>query len=405
MSVKAMATARNGSSAAEPFLAFARDEQTRATMMQAAEELEFNPASVLAGGIGAAVNLLANMPTPGLLIVDIDDLPDPVGGLEQLAEVCEAHTRVIAIGAQNDIRLYCSLKSMGISEYMVKPMSVEEIVASVRRMDAPTDLASEHDNSGEIHVVIGARGGVGASTIALNAARIWTERNEGRVVMVDMDPFFGTAALQLDIEPGRGLKEALENPSRIDELFIDRASAVIDDRIRLLCGEENPAEPLSYTDEAVQTLTGVLGDHFAAAFFDIPRHRLHDCRSVIIQAKSVVIVSDLTLTALRDVIRIKSAVEFFGTQAEIRLVAQKVGHFGKGEMTLPEFAKAASIGVASSIPFDPELFCKSAEDGKFPCAEARGKSRKAFDQLDIGLFGERSEKSGGIAALIGRFRK
>src|SRR5205809_6693557 len=70
--------------------------------------------------------------------------------------------------------------------------------------------------------VIGVRGGVGASTIATSLAWLLGEKARRTTALLDLDVHFGTGALALDLEPGRGLTDAVESASRVDGLFLER---------------------------------------------------------------------------------------------------------------------------------------------------------------------------------------
>src|SRR5690606_29090328 len=84
------------------------------------------------GGIEAAANMFAAAPTPNLIILETDAEPHTLlGELAPLAEVCDATTRVIIVGRYNDISLYRELIRNGISEYLVGPVQMSDMLASI----------------------------------------------------------------------------------------------------------------------------------------------------------------------------------------------------------------------------------------------------------------------------------
>ena len=85
--------------------------------------------------------------------------------------------------------------------------------------------------------VIGVRGGVGASTIATSLGWLLGDAEGRSTALLDLDVHFGTGALAFDLEPGRGLTDAIENPSRIDGLFIERAMVKATDKLSVLSAE------------------------------------------------------------------------------------------------------------------------------------------------------------------------
>ena len=139
-----------------------------------------------------------------------------------LAEVCDEGTQVIALGDINDVELYRSLIGHGVHDYLVKPVSAETVAAALTRAERGPN-GEPAPKIGRLIAVIGARGGVGATTVATNLAWTLAHDHDMRVALVDLDLFFGTCGLALDLELGRGFREALENPARVDSLFIERA--------------------------------------------------------------------------------------------------------------------------------------------------------------------------------------
>src|SRR5205085_6436501 len=89
-----------------------------------------------------------------------------------------------------------------------------------------------------------SRGGVGATTAAVSCAWLMATEQRERVALVDLDLHFGTVALKLDLDPGSGLCEALEQPSRIDSLFIERAMVKVTDNLRVLAAEASATQHL-----------------------------------------------------------------------------------------------------------------------------------------------------------------
>ena len=210
--------------AREPFAAFVCDDVTRAAAARAAADNGWADSQILEGGIAGALTVLPNIPTPKLLVVDLSKSNDPIAEAGNLALVCDENTRVIALGTVNDVNLYRELTELGVEDYLLKPVSVE-VLATAMAHELPSANADDEADArqGRLVTVIGARGGVGATSVAVNTAWMMAHEQNIRVALVDLDLHFGTVALSLDVEPGRGFTEAIEAPSRIDGLFIERA--------------------------------------------------------------------------------------------------------------------------------------------------------------------------------------
>jgi pilus assembly protein CpaE len=196
-----------------------------------------------------AVQSLSVSASPQILLVDLSESGDPISDINGLAEVCEPGTVVIAMGQVNDVRLYRDLMMSGLQDYLLKPVSPDalarcgyacaddpECAESMTRARASTPHLST--------AIIGTRGGVGASTIATSVAWLLSERMGHLTGMLDLDVHFGTGALALDLEPGRGLTDAIDNPSRIDGLFIERAMIKANDKLSILSAEAPISSPI-----------------------------------------------------------------------------------------------------------------------------------------------------------------
>src|SRR5688572_18418521 len=211
----------------DPFTAFVSDDATADLLRPVAVEHGWSPEKVNKGGLRNAVQTLSVSASPSILFVDLSESGDPLSDINALAEVCEPGTVVIAAGQVNDVRLYRDLVASGIQDYLLKPFTADQLRDAFANaqltISGPrvNDAASEKPNVS--CAVIGVRGGVGASTIASSLAWLMGDKGARSTALLDLDVHFGTGALALDLEPGRGLTDAIENPSRIDGLFIERA--------------------------------------------------------------------------------------------------------------------------------------------------------------------------------------
>ena len=199
-----------------PFLGFTVDAETRSTLLALAGDRGWPAECVRDGCVPEATAQLAGAATPETLVVDIGTDGSPFVDLSVLADACDAGTRVVVLGEVNDVALFRRLRALGVEDYLLKPVTREVLGAALRQ--SASARASEGADDGRLIAVMGARGGAGASTVALNLA--WTMAHECglRVALVDFDLGFGSIALALDIEPGRGFRDALESPGRIDGL-------------------------------------------------------------------------------------------------------------------------------------------------------------------------------------------
>jgi len=188
------------------------------------------------GGIPAAVEFYQSAPTPNLIIVEsMLSGQELTNDLMRLSEVCDGETKVIIVGHKNDITMYRELISSGISEYLISPVSMADVMTSVSKIFVDPEKRA----LGKIVAFIGAKGGVGSSTICHNVAWAISNSYKHDVVLTDMDLPFGTANINLDQDPTLGIADAVFSPDRVDDILLDRLLAKCAEHLSLLAAPSN----------------------------------------------------------------------------------------------------------------------------------------------------------------------
>lgn len=362
----------------EPFAAYVCDETTVETLRPVAAELGWSVDKVHKGGLRNAVQSLSVSASPQILFVDLAESGDPLNDINALAEVCEPGTVVIAAGQVNDVRLYRDLIASGIQDYLLKPLHPdamrEAFVHAQTMLNAPKVAEVSMDRPHCAIAVIGTRGGVGASTIATSLAWLISEKEKRSTALLDLDVHFGTGALTLDLEPGRGLTDAIENPSRIDGLFIERAMVKASENLAVLSAEAPINAPVMTDGTAFFQLQEEMRAAFEATVVDLPRAMLVQHPHLISDIQAAVVVTELTLASARDTIRILSWLKTHAPQTHVTLVANRVHATGQLEISRKDFEGSIERKLDFIVPFDQKLAAQAAKLGK-PLAEA-GKTSK-----------------------------
>lgn len=406
-----------GEATAAECAAFVSDNQTQGIVESVLRQF-FDSPMVRNGDTAQALEYLAEYPTPKVLIVDIGETSAPLTAMLSLTAAFTEDTRLIGIGTINDINLYREMVGAGITDYLVKPVTEKALAAALTRAEEPTQKAAapeDQSTSSKLKrtAVVGARGGVGASTVAVNLAWLMSEQRKERTALVDLDLEFGTVALSLDLEPTRGLREALESPARIDSLFIESATAKLTEHLSIMATEETLASDLHLNPDAVDLLFDALGRNNDAIVIDLPRSAFAVRQRVFDAASRIVLVTDLSLSSLRDSMRIINGVYELGTDKEVIVVANRTN--GPHQSMQPgDFQKALGHKINIQIPEDPKAFQHAANAGK-PVVQSqpRSKASKAIQGLATKLTedpsakkdkkGKKKNKSSG--KLLGRFFK
>ncbi len=370
----------------EPFQAFACDDWTAEAIRPLVVEQGWSPEKVVKGGLRGAIQSLSVSASPQILLVDLSDSADPATEINNLAEVCEPGTIVIAVGQVNDVRLYRMLMSSGLHDYLLKPISADQLrdtIAQARAiLHAPRTLDTGPEKAPCSVAVVGARGGVGTSTIATSLGWLMADRLERSTAILDLDVHFGTAALSLDLEPGRGLVDAIDNPSRIDGLFLERAMVKASERLSILSAEAPISAPIMTDGLAFAQLQDEMRLNFETTIVDLPRGMMIQQPVLVSSAQTIILVTEFTLAAARDTIRLLAWLKTHAPQSTVLTVANRVQPAAQSEIAQSDFEGSIERPVDFAIPYDPKLVVQAAKLGK-PIAELGRTSRTIVPLLEL----------------------
>jgi pilus assembly protein CpaE len=332
---------------------------------------------IVRGGFAKAIEYLNEQRSPHLLLVDISGVELPLSQIQMLAEVCEPGTNVVAIGDHNDVALYRDLQEAGVSNYIVKPLTRELLTKALAPKPNSGELgkASVALKLGKMVPFVGARGGVGTTTLAANLAWHLANRQSRRVALVDLDLQHGDCNLLFDVNTTPGLRDALANPLRLDPLLLDRIMTRHGERLFVLGGEEPIQDHVQFTPAAIDTLFTVLRSQFHYVIVDVPRIPIPAYRRALEIADRRVIVVDQTMRSMRDAVRLKKA---FGDtagaeQVEHRtiFVLNREGEAGNHGLGLKEVANVLQAKQTSTIPFLPKLVTPAAHHATVAARERK----------------------------------
>ncbi|AWB21341.1 CtpF protein [Methylobacterium currus] len=314
------------------------------------------------GGAAAATEAYRSAPTPNVIVVEIGTAKgNPLAALDSLAEVCDSGTKVVVIGHVNDVVLYREFIRRGVSEYLIAPIDAVAVIAAISELFS--DPAAEP--LGRTIAVVGARGGVGASTLAHNIA--WSvSRDYGTAtVIADLDIAFGTAGLNFNQDPPQGVAEAVFAPDRVDANFVDRLLSKCTDNLSLLAAPATLDRPTDFVEGAFDGVIDVLRASVPCIVLDVPHGWSAWCRRMLIGADEIVVVAAPDLTSLRNARNLFEVLRQARPHDRMpRLVLNGVGMPKRPEIAVSEFSKALDAPVAATVPFEPALFGTAANNGQ-----------------------------------------
>ena len=396
----------------DPFAAFICDETALDVLRPVVIEMGWAPEKCAKGGLRNAVQSLSVSASPNILMVDLSESGDPLSDINALAEVCEPGTVVIAIGQVNDVRLYRDLLGSGIHDYLLKPLSAGQLRDALTQAQAVFMAPRNNDGStSRRHItaaVVGTRGGTGASTLATSLAWAFSSDHKLPTALLDLDVHFGTGALSLDLEPGRGLTDAIDNPSRIDGLFIERAMIRANENLAILSAEAPINSPLMTDGSAFVQLEEEFRQAFEMTVIDLPRNMLVNFPHLFADVNVGVLTAEMTLASARDTIRILSWLKANAAHAQTLVVVNKVQP-GTGEISKADFEASIERSIDFSIPYDFKAASNAAKLGQtFVEANRSTKASSVMRQLAeriMGISDEESEAPSPTAkkSLLGSF--
>jgi pilus assembly protein CpaE len=354
------------------------------------------------GGIRAAIRELAHKPTPQVLIVDVTGAADALVALDDLANVCEPDVKVLVIGDRTDMGFYREItRGLGVVEYLYKPLTRDNVTRLFLPVIHGRMPGGSEQVGGRIITVSGARGGAGATTIAVNLAVQLAESTRGYVALVDMNLQSGTATSMLGIRPGAGLRVALEEPDRVDSLFLDRTAVAASDRLRLLAAEEAFEATLRPTTEGVTRLLTLLRRRFNYIVIDMPTPVDAPLRTIFAAAQTRLVVMTPDVVSIRDAVRLRTMFTAVSGSDKAVVVLNRVGAPGAMAPKLVERGLQAKLDF--TIPDVPKHLALAADLGA-PAVTRHRAFRTAMLRLTKEVSGARVGVRGGglLGRLLGR---
>ena len=343
--------------------AFCETVETASAVQSAGEDRRLGKAhlKIQMGGMAAAVEAYRSAPTPNVIVLEADARGDILAGLDHLATVCDPGTRVVVIGRINDVGLYRELVRRGVSDYVIAPVTTIDVVRSICNLFS----APESKSVGRIIAVVGAKGGVGASTIAHNVAWAIARDLAMDSVVADLDLAFGTAGLDYNQDPPQGIADAVFSPDRIDTGFLDRLLSKCTDHLSLLAAPATLDRVYDFGIEAFDAVFDTLRTTMPCIVLDIPHQWTGWTKRALISADDILIVAAPDLASLRNTKNLFDLLKASRPNDRPPLYClNQVGVPKRPEINAAEFAKAIENQPIVTIPFDPQMFGSAANNGQ-----------------------------------------
>src|SRR6266404_1694843 len=372
--------------------AFCETAETAAAVKSAGEDRRLGKAhlTVKMGGLAAAIETYGAMPTPNVILLESEAGINILDGLDQLATVCDPGTRVVVIGSEDDDAPYRELVRRGVNDYVVGPVDTLDIVRSICGLFS----ASEAVTTGRIIAVVGAKGGVGASTVAHNVAWMIARDLALDSVVIDLDLAFGTASLDYNQDPLQGIANAVFSPERLDTAVMDRLLAKCTDNLSLLAAPASLERVYDFGADAFDSIFDTLRMTTPCIVLDVPHQWSGWTKRALVGADDILIVAEPDLANLRNTKNMLNMLRASRPNDRPPLYClNQVGMPRRPEINARGFVKTIESPPIAAIPFDSRLFGMAANNGQMIAEiSANHRTAKMFLQIAQRLTGRGETK-------------
>jgi pilus assembly protein CpaE len=359
------------------------------------------------GGIPTAIEFYQSAPTPNLIMLESRSEPKQLlEQLAQLAEYCDPSSKVVVIGHYNDVGLYRELIRSGISEYVIAPVSMTDIVSVVSSIF----VDPESEPIGRSIAFIGAKGGVGSSTIAHNVAWAMSSLFKSEVVIADLDLAFGTANINFDQDPAQGIAEAVFSPERVDEVYLDRLLAQCAQHLSLLAAPSTLERVYDFDPDAFSQIIETAQRSAPLLVLDVPHIWSGWSKTTLTKADEVVITATPELANLRNTKNIVDMLKRLRpNDPPPKLIINQAGVPKRPEIAATDFAEPLGITPMAVINFEPLLFGNAANNGRMLSEmDAKSPVVATINEIAHVLTGRseiRSKKKAGLGSILGKLSR
>ncbi len=376
------------------WLTFIKNESLIAILQQLPSKI--GKVNIQRGDINTAINFLASKEESSkYLLVEITECDDPIAKLNKLAEICFQGTHIIILGSVDNIEFYHDIKKTGVDDYLALPVS------KIQLLDTMTLCLSEktEDKAHSVIAVTGSRGGVGASTVAINLSWLLAEKQQVKTALIDLDKYFGISTLALNLEANQGLVTALEDIENIDKVVLSQLMLKKTKNLWVLAATTSLDKPNIYNQDVLKALLDLVRKQFIISIIDLPHYTLPHVKSLASMVNDFVIVSDLSLIALRDTERKVQWLKKHCQNAVVHILVTQLKETNEHAVDKTQFEQQLGQPLDYVLPFDKLLVTSALNMGQ-PLAKQNNKITKVLSKLARTLYNIEPQKTSGLLEKI-----
>lgn len=370
-------------------LIFAEDDESISVFNEINwEELDLKQ-TIKKGAIKDVIEHLVKTSSPKYLILDLSSSKLPISDMQKVANVCDPGVNVVAIGTRNEVGLFRDLMSLGIRDYVAKPLNVSLMRRTIQRLVKGDDESQFNFlNPGQNIAFIGVSGGAGCSTLAANTASFISTHYGKSLALVDLDLRFAGSTKLFNVALKAGFKEVLDAKDEIDTMIVQRCLTLINDNLRVMGGDEPLEARLDLREGVFENLNKTLKAEFQYVFYDVPFGEDFALSPWFLKTiKTIVIVATPTMFQIRDAVRLVNFIKkIVDSSTRIILVQNLVGMHKAGEIDKESFEKAVGKRIEVVVNFDPNTILEGMNTGA-PASLTKGRFSEQIDKLSREIIG------------------
>lgn len=373
------------------WLAFVEDESTNEMLRSISQSSKIDFITNI-GTIEQAIQYIQNDNSYTCLLIDISSCSNLDTQISKLSELCLEGTHLICIGQDNNIELFKKLRRMGVDDYLIKPLSIESVTDAIGLLS--TDGTDETRELMPLLTIIGSRGGLGTTTLTINLSWILAHELKLNVCMIDLDYYYGDTMVNLNTDNNQGLIQALVNADRLDDVFIKRLTVEISPQLSILSAEQDLDHIIEYSREEILNLTNRIRKSYDICVVDVPHGHTFSDKSILYMASTIIILSELSLSSLRDTARLLANIKKYSPFAKVKIAVIRNPLAKASEVTRVQFEEGIGKEINYLIPYDKNIVLSAHNLGKVLAAvKPKHKVVNAFRDITLDLFPSKNAKS------------
>lgn len=330
---------------------------------------------VIEGDVSDAIETYKSQETHDLILIETKTIDDSFSdSLEDLAQYCSENTAAIVVGPVNDVNLYRTLMTMGVSDYLVHPIGKEDLSDVVAK--ALIDRLGTAQS--KLISVIGAKGGVGASSIAQALALGCSQTLRQKTIIVDGAGGASYLSVAMGLEPTTTLQEAGRAAFADDDDNMKRMIVSVNDKLHVLASGGEPLLEDPISAESFENILNKLMTTYPVVIFDGSSASMPVRKTALARSHKIFLATTPTLSSMRSArAMIQEINTLRGDEDEgaiskskkkkntelIDLIINMKGQFSGHEITVTDAEKALEYDVSVTIDFDPKVFPAAEIDG------------------------------------------